>query len=188
MKKRKNHHQYLWKIKVRILNNQYIQLYRPLTDLEQYHTKLSVPEFAFLGMQLSGKMSAVSQAAKKAVGVMKTGTASRCPTRFKLISNKDRIKPLIMLNGKECADEGTLTEECIRIHTKWEKENKFSKEIIEVRIESSDVADLTFLDLPGLIMGDNEEYRVAKQQLEEMTSSFLHEMNDDGTYLSLIHI
>jgi len=160
---------------------QYTKLFTALKDLEKY-AKISIPEFVFVGFQSSGKTSAVSQAAKLAVGVMKHGTASRCPTRFKLISNPNQHTPLIKVNGVECKDEYDLTNKTLEIHKKYEDEKRFSKKIIEVRIESSQVPELTFVDLPGLIKGDNQKFRKEKRQLDELTAHFLHELNPDGSY------
>ena len=128
---------------------QYTKIYNALKDLEEYNVKISVPEFVFIGFQSSGKTSAVSQAAKLAVGVMKHGTASRCPTRFKLISNAEAKRPLIKVNGQSCRDEADLTNKTLECTKKYEAENIFSKDIIEVRIESEQVPELTFVDLPG---------------------------------------
>ena len=49
-------------------NLEYTKIYNALKDLEQYNVPISVPEFVFIGFQSSGKTSAVSQAAKLAVG------------------------------------------------------------------------------------------------------------------------
>ena len=128
---------------------QYTKIYNALKDLEEYNVKISVPEFVFIGFQSSGKTSAVSQAAKLAVGVMKHGTASRCPTRFKLISNPKMKKPIIRVNGELCKDEADLTNKTLAITKTYEDKDIFSKDIIEVRIESNQVPELTFVDLPG---------------------------------------
>eukprot|EP01083_Nonionella_stella_P170182 578624_1 len=161
---------------------QYTKIYNALKDLEEYNVKISVPEFVFIGFQSSGKTSAVSQAAKLAVGVMKHGTASRCPTRFKLISNPKAKKPIIKVNGQSCKDEADLTNKTLQCTKVYEEEDIFAKDIIEVRIESCQVPELTFVDLPGLIKGDNKQFAVAKRQLDELTSFFIHETNPDGTY------
>eukprot|EP01083_Nonionella_stella_P067257 177747_1 len=158
------------------------KIYNALRDLEQYNVKISAPEFLFIGFQSSGKTSAVSQAAKLAVGVMKHGTASRCPTRFKLINNPDAKKPLIKVNGQTCRDEADLTNKTLAVTKKYEEEEMFCKDIIEVRIESYQVPELTFVDLPGLIKGDNQQFAKAKRQLDELTAFFLHEQNPDGSY------
>ena len=155
---------------------EYKKLYTALKDLESYNVSISIPEFIFIGFQSSGKTSAVSQAAKLPVGVMKNGTASRCPTRFKLINNKSIIdKPLIKVNGVICKNEYELTLETIKIHNKYEEKKIFSKNIIEVRIEWCNSPELTFIDLPGLISGNNREFIESKKQIDKLTLSFLHE-------------
>eukprot|EP01084_Bolivina_argentea_P314135 544102_1 len=161
---------------------QYTKIYNALKDLEEYNVKISVPEFVFIGFQSSGKTSAVSQAAKLAVGVMKHGTASRCPTRFKLISNPKAKKPIIKVNGQSCKDEADLTNKTLQITNKYEEKGIFSKDIIEVRIESAQVPELTFVDLPGLIKGNAEKWATAKRQLDELTAHFLHDTNPDTSY------
>eukprot|EP01083_Nonionella_stella_P205459 748165_1 len=67
--------------------DEYKKLYNALRDLMIYGVPISVPEFVFIGFQSAGKTSVVSQLAKIAVGVMQDGTASRSPTRFKLVNN-----------------------------------------------------------------------------------------------------
>ena len=130
----------------------YTKIYNALKDLEECNVKLSVPEFVFIGFQSSGKTSAVSQAAKLAVGVMKHGTASRCPTRFKLISNPKIKKLIITVNNKECRDERDLTNKTLEITKTYEDKDVFCKDIIEVKIISHQVPNLTFLDLPGNVV------------------------------------
>ena len=138
-----------------------------------------------------------------AVGVMKHGTASRCPTRFKLISNQEAKRPIIKVNGQLCRSEADLTKKTLACTKDLEASDTFSsyftrkhsiyiiiisltiiytEDIIEVRIESSQVPELTFVDLPGLIKGDNEAFAKAKRQLDELTTFFLHETNPDGSY------
>merc|ERR1719461_1065507 len=95
--------------------DQYTKLYNALKDLEEYDCNISIPEFVFIGFQSSGKTSAVSQAAKLAVGTMKHGTASRCPTRFKLISNPSQKKPVIKVNGQQCKNEAELTTKTMEL-------------------------------------------------------------------------
>eukprot|EP01083_Nonionella_stella_P293232 997179_1 len=87
---------------------QYTKIYNELKDLEEYNDKISVPEFDFIGFQSSGKTSAVSQAAKLAVGVMKHVTATRFPTLFKLINNPEKNKPKIKKNVQTSRDETEL--------------------------------------------------------------------------------
>eukprot|EP01083_Nonionella_stella_P234202 824514_1 len=162
--------------------DQYSKLYNALKDLEEYNVKISVPEFVFIGFQSSGKTSAVSQAAKLAIGAMKYGAASRCPTRFKLVNNRQAKRPLIKVNGEMCRNEADLTNKTLLITKQFEEQGIFSKDIIEIRIESSQVPELTFVDLPGLIKGNNPQFAVAKRQLDELTAWFLHETNPDGSY------
>eukprot|EP01083_Nonionella_stella_P071192 191097_1 len=160
----------------------YTKLYGALKEMEAYDVRLSIPEFVFVGFQSSGKTSAVSQAAKLALGVMKHGTASRCPTRFKLIANPNQKTALITVNGVKCANEKALTSKTLSITKQLEEEGIFSKDIIEVRIESDSVPELTFVDLPGLIKADSEQYQATKTQLDELTQHFLHQQNADGSY------
>eukprot|EP01083_Nonionella_stella_P155565 502673_1 len=171
-----------------LVPHNYTKIYGILKDLEQYtkdlsgNVKISIPEFLFLGFQSSGKTSAVSQAAKIPVGIMKNGTASRCPMRFKLVNNPTQTEPLIKVNGIECKNQQELTLKCMQITEQLEKDDKFTNIIIEVRIESKDVADLTFVDLPGLITSPDEKWKEIKPQLDQMTADFLEEHNPDGSY------
>eukprot|EP01083_Nonionella_stella_P076994 210020_1 len=162
--------------------DEYKKLYNVLRDFMAYGVPISVPEFTFIGFQSSGKTSAVSQLVGFAVGVMQDGTASRCPTRFKLVNNPKYKNRVIQVNGAVCKDQADLTKKVLQIHKKYEEEKIFSNEIIEVRIESCDAAELTFVDLPGLMKGDNEEYAESKKQLDQLSAQFLHETNEDGSY------
>eukprot|EP01083_Nonionella_stella_P133862 407100_1 len=125
----------------------YSKVYGTLKDLEQYGVTISIPEFVFIGFQSSGKTSAVSQAAKIPVGIMKTGTASRCPTRFKLVNNPKMDKPSIKVNGVGCKNIEELTTKCLAETAKLAEKDKFVPDIIEVRIEYAKVPELTFVDL-----------------------------------------
>ena len=128
----------------------YTKVYQGARNLaEEYSVKISVPEFVVIGFQSQGKTSVVSQAAKFAVGVMKYGFASRCPTRFRLISNSEAKCPLITVNGEICKDEADLTNKTLKCTRKYHEEDVFSADIIEIRVESDKVPELTFVDLPG---------------------------------------
>jgi len=161
---------------------QYKKLFAAIKDLQKHGVKVSAPEFVFIGFQSSGKTSAVSQAAKMPIGIIQDGTGSRCPTRFRLICNKKAKGQSIWVNGRKCQNEAEMIQLCCDIHKRLDDEKKFSRDVIEVRIESADVPELTFVDLPGMFQGDSDEILDAKRQIDEMTAWFLHDPNPDGTY------
>jgi hypothetical protein len=116
------------------------------------------------------------------IGIIQDGTGSRCPTRFRLISTKKAKHAKISVNGRVCRDEADMIQTCCDIHKRLADEQKFAKDVIEVEIESADVPELTFVDLPGMFQGDTDEIMDDKRQIDEITAWFLHEPNPDGTY------
>eukprot|EP01084_Bolivina_argentea_P314138 544106_1 len=165
-------------------HQQYTKICNALKDLKEYNVQFSVPEFVFIGFQSSGKTSAISLATKLALGTIGHHISSRCPVRFKLITNPKRRYPLIKVNGEICQNEADITNKILQITDTYYQKNiyTFSKDIIEVRIESSQIPELTFVDLPPLIKGDNQQFATAKKCSNELTAFFLHETNVDGTY------
>eukprot|EP01083_Nonionella_stella_P078264 214078_1 len=173
-----------------IWDGQYTKLYNALSDLDlnQNSVKIHIPEFVFFGFQGCGKTSAISQATKLPLGVMKYGAGSRCPTRFRLIHNPSATNTLIKVNGETCTNDAELTNKILRIHRRYEAEDTFAKDIIEVRIESSQTPDLTLVDLPGLPPLEmpwsrgNRNYAKDRTLLEQLTTFFLNQQNADGSY------
>ena len=129
---------------------------------------------------INGKCSsAVSQAAQMVVGVMKDGTASRCPVRFKLINdpNTPPENKVIYVKGRKVKDEIGLVKALLDHGKELEQKGGFSEEIVEVSIQSSDVPQLTFVDLPGLLKKDDDPDR---EKLDRLTAKFINDIGPDG--------
>jgi len=159
----------------------FMALYNDLRAFQEvYNVQISVPMFCFLGFQSSGKTSAVSQAAQMVVGVMKDGTASRCPVRFKLINdpNTPPENKVIYVKGRKVKDEIGLVKALLDHGKELEQKGGFSEEIVEVSIQSSDVPQLTFVDLPGLLKKDDDPDR---EKLDRLTAKFINDIGPDGT-------
>eukprot|EP01083_Nonionella_stella_P015736 44023_1 len=164
--------------------DEYSKIYRVLNDidLEKHHLTIPVPAFVFFGFRSTGKTSLISHAIKLPIGVMKYGTASRCPTHVHLINNPKTQAPIITVNGEICKHCEDMNNKIVLITKRYEEQDIWSKDAIEIRIQSSHVPDLTFVDLPGLIRGDNQQFAKAKRQAEELTAQYLHEQSPDGSY------
>jgi len=174
------------------MQNMFTRIYQDLRALSKdFHVPITVPELLFFGFQSSGKTSTLSILAKTPAGTMQDGTGTRCPVRYTLTYNEDYVKPKLSVNGIEVYSFEEQTEAICR-HMQGLEDNsgsKFTSDILEATIESSDVPNLIFVDMPGLIKKSNEaKYAEWKSQLEKITSQLLTTRSEDGDSFAFIPV
>ena len=122
---------------------------------------------------------------------MSDGTGTRCPVRYTLSFNEELIQPRLTVNKIEVANFAEQTK-AICDHMQSLANNngsKFTAEILEATIESRDVPNIIFVDMPGLIKKSNvEKYKDWKRQLESITSQLGTSLSPDGEHFAFIPV
>ncbi|XP_028656376.2 interferon-induced GTP-binding protein Mx-like [Erpetoichthys calabaricus] len=143
-----------------ILYHQYEQKVRPYIDLIDFlrslgiDQDLSLPSIAVIGDQSSGKSSVLE--ALSGVSLPRgSGTITRCPLEMKMRKIREekswkgtlKYRDIEMhLHDPESVEEEILKAQNIIAGTA----SGISPELISLKIESSQVPDLTLIDLPGI--------------------------------------
>lgn len=165
-----------------IKNSLYSKIYQHLKKLADNHgVKITIPEILFFGFQSSGKTSTVAAMIRKVTGIMQNGTGNFCPVRFIMSQNNNAKNPIFFVNGQEMKDQEEQVQAVINCMQKLKEKSEFTTNILELRVESHDIPNLVFIDMPGLIKKDNEnKYKQWKADLDHITKTFLSEKSSDN--------
>ncbi|XP_065107888.1 interferon-induced GTP-binding protein Mx-like isoform X2 [Paramisgurnus dabryanus] len=142
------------------LNEQYEKKVRPFIDLVDglrllgIEKDLNLPAIAVIGDQSSGK-SSVLEALSGVALPRGTGIVTRCPLELKLkrVSKNDAWNGLLSYNDKKInlTNPAEIEKAVLDAQTALAGEGEgISHEMITLEIKSSDVPDLTLIDLPGI--------------------------------------
>lgn len=126
-------------------------------DIDDLGTALRVPQMVVTGGQSAGKTSYIESMVGFRVGPTDRTTATRCPVRYVLRSDKGKGTEVnYFVDGEEVGGAGDLIvkREKLRraVMDRMERTCRggFSSEPIEVRIEDPEVVNIDIVDLPGL--------------------------------------
>ena len=129
-----------------------LPLLRILVDLKKYSKELKVeglrlPYFVTMGMQSSGKTLFIEWVLKLAVGFTCANIGTRCPVEY-LLRHSNNSEVRVMVDSKDIP-VGDVPNTIKRHMEIIESKDKISKDVLQVCIESRDVPDFVFVDLPG---------------------------------------
>lgn len=123
------------------------------------------PKLVFVGMQSSGKTSLIECICKLPVGYISPGTATRCPTEYRLLHDKDLAKPRVKVGGNDVEVE--QVKQVVSDHmANLARQHRFDKTPLVVEITSADTPSLTFIDCPGLVTNDPKDPTLYQQLVE----------------------
>lgn len=118
---------------------------------KQHNVTLNVPQLLVIGMQSSGKSRLLATFAGRALGLMKSKTATRCATLFHFITSEDDAERCeVLWRGRVLTT--TLSEVYSKIKVVMEEleaEDTFSTEQLEVTLELRSAVNMLLIDLPG---------------------------------------
>ncbi|KAK7154288.1 hypothetical protein R3I94_007591 [Phoxinus phoxinus] len=166
------------------LNQHYEEKVRPCIDLVDslrslgVEKDLNLPAIAVIGDQSSGK-SSVLEALSGVALPRGTGIVTRCPLVLKLkkitkdnnwhglLSYKDQIKQL--------KDPAEIENAVLNAQTVLAgKGEGISQEMITLEIQSSDVPDLTLIDLPGIArVATGNQPKDIEKQIKDVIEKFI---------------
>nr|QSH74924.1 Mx protein [Labeo catla] len=166
------------------LNQHYEEKVRPCIDLVDslrslgVEKDLNLPAIAVIGDQSSGK-SSVLEALSGVALPRGTGIVTRCPLELKLkkvtrdatwhgsLSYKDQIKEL---NDPKEIENAVLKAQTVLAG----KGEGISHEMITLEIQSSDVPDLTLIDLPGIArVATGNQPKDIEKQIKDLIEKFI---------------
>ncbi|KAK7154290.1 hypothetical protein R3I94_007592 [Phoxinus phoxinus] len=170
--------------KINSLNQHYEEKVRPCIDLVDslrslgVEKDLNLPAIAVIGDQSSGK-SSVLEALSGVALPRGTGIVTRCPLVLKLkkitkdnnwhglLSYKDQIKQL--KNPAEIENAVLIAQTILA-----GKGEGISQEMITLEIQSSDVPDLTLIDLPGIArVATGNQPKDIEKQIKDLIEKFI---------------
>eukprot|EP00906_Rhabdomonas_costata_P018126 RCo026412 len=133
------------------------QLLRAATICTEYgnrhNIQLHVLRLVLFGRQSAGKSRFMNAFAKRALGFMKNGTGTRCAVMYTFVAAKAGCEHCTV-TWKSKKTEGIapdrLYSEVDKVMAEIENGEKFSEEVLAIRLDLKDVVDLCIIDLPGL--------------------------------------
>ncbi|XP_067849425.1 interferon-induced GTP-binding protein Mx3-like isoform X2 [Heptranchias perlo] len=167
-----------------IMYNHYEQKVRPCIDLIDslrafgVHKDLGLPAIAVIGDQSSGKSSVLE--ALSGVSLPRgSGIVTRCPLELKLKQiNKENVwkgRISYMSYSKELKNAAEVEQEIHKAQNTIAGQGVgISHELISLQIESTNVPDLTLIDLPGIarVAVGNQPINIG-DQIKKLIKSFI---------------
>ncbi|CAM4602546.1 unnamed protein product [Leuciscus chuanchicus] len=166
------------------LSQHYEEKVRPCIDLVDslrslgVEEDLNLPAIAVIGDQSSGK-SSVLEALSGVALPRGTGIVTRCPLVLKLkrITKDNNWHGLLSYNGqiKQLKNPAEIENAVLNAQTVLAGEGEgISHEMITLEIQSSDVPDLTLIDLPGIArIATGNQPKDIEKQIKDLIEKFI---------------
>nr|CCD13521.1 unnamed protein product [Trypanosoma congolense IL3000] len=144
--------------------------------------KLNLPQIAVVGSQSAGKSSVLEAIVGKDFLPRGSGIVTRCPLVLQLVqlpkSNTEEWGEFLHMPGKKFYDFTQINEEIQKRTIDVAGQTSITERPINLKIYSSNVLNLTLVDLPGLVMNAvGDQPKDIDRQIKNMVTRYVSPSN-----------
>lgn len=172
------------------MNSDLVETYNTLLDYRQKiqeadaaEIEFDLPEIVVVGGQSNGKSSVLESVVGREFLPKGSGTVTRCPIVIRLVQDQVAseyvwIEPDMSADNRKNFDkskfrvDGNLTAEITEAQKRVLGDKNVTDERVFVEIRAKNVVNLTLVDLPGLILHDNDD-GAFKTEVDNLVQSYI---------------
>eukprot|EP00477_Mikrocytos_mackini_P000418 GAHX01000443.1.p1 GENE.GAHX01000443.1~~GAHX01000443.1.p1 ORF type:complete len:544 (+),score=118.63 GAHX01000443.1:1124-2755(+) len=139
-------------------------------------SQLKVPRLVLIGCQSHGKSSFLQHFLSFPLSYIKSGLCTRCPITYQIVQT-DVETPSLYFNGKEQSQEEILKLVKAKMDEISQTKEGYSHTKILITVKSKFCRNLTIVDLPGLVPGNEN-----KQQSDFVENLIVGYLNDENNF------